>query len=77
MQNAENLVIQSSIIPISTARSGKKLNDFLGVTFHETGNYRKSATAQAHAVYMNAGGKNSAVSSHAVYSRIRNSMARR
>ena len=53
------------LLPISAARSGKKLRAFSGVTIHETANTRKGADAKAHAVYMNVnGGKNSQISSH-------------
>ncbi len=55
---------ENKIIPISTARPGIQRVGFKGVTIHETANYRRSATADSHAVYMAGAGNNSQVSSH-------------
>ena len=55
--------INEHIIPISKARSGRKLRKFSGVTIHETGNFSKGANAKSHDRYMHInGGKNTEVS---------------
>ncbi|MEG1104025.1 MAG: N-acetylmuramoyl-L-alanine amidase [Oscillospiraceae bacterium] len=60
------LRIENAIIANSPARPGIHLDKFLGVTIHETGNNRPSATAKSHAIYMNGNGKLQQVSYHYV-----------
>lgn len=62
-----SIEIKQWILPISKARSGKKLRKFSGITIHETANTAPSANAKSHATYMNVnGGKNKEVSYHYV-----------
>lgn len=61
------LKINEHILPLSKARSGKKLRKFSGVTIHETGNPSKGSDAAAHDKYLHInGGKNYQVSYHYV-----------
>lgn len=48
----------------SKCRPGRKLNGFMGVTIHNTGNASKGADALAHARYLQGSGQNTAASWH-------------
>lgn len=54
--------VKQTLIPISAARSGRKISGFKGVTIHETGNFSVGSNASNHSKYMNGAGNKQQVS---------------